>query len=562
MPEAEAVPVTLPSAGWHATSASDALAAFGSGVRGLSGAEADRRLHEAGPNRLTPSAPASALAIFAAQFRGVVMLLLLSAGVLSYLMRDRVDAAAIGAVIAINAILGFTLELRARRAMEALMQLGATRATVVRDGALMVIDAERLVPGDLLDLAAGQTVPADARVVDETDLRTNEAALTGESLPVSKQAVSMLEADTSLADRTNMVYRGTTVSSGIARAVVTTTGNATEVGRIGVLTRSVHEQATPLERRLDALGRRLVWVAVAVALLVALLGILHGAPWPLMLETAIALAVAAVPEGLPAVATIALAVGLRRMARRHALVRRLSAVEALGSTTVICTDKTRTLTTGDMSVTRCWTAGGSIHCHSPTPAPPDHRASLIALLEAAAAASRAVSASGADGRPSPVDDPVDFAIRSAAQRSGHPDRRSHRPGTGAANSVLERAQVRRGLPSVGAGRVHGVREGGAAHRPGDVRQHGSGWADGPAGGGRERTAAGRERTARGRGAARARRGGRQDTRRIRGCVAGSRLRRIRRLVGPTGAGCPGRDRQAEARRAQDRHAHGRSAAHG
>ena len=172
-----------------------------------------------------------------------------------------------GAVIAINAILGFTLELRARRAMEALMQLGASRATVVRDGALMVIDAERLVPGDLLDLAAGQTVPADARVVDETDLRTNEAALTGESLPVSKQAVSLLEADTSLADRTNMVYRGTTVSSGIARAVVTTTGNATEVGRIGVLTRSVHEQATPLERRLDALGRRLVWVAVSVAVL-------------------------------------------------------------------------------------------------------------------------------------------------------------------------------------------------------------------------------------------------------------------------------------------------------
>ena len=399
---------------WHAVSAAETVARLGSGPQGLTAAEADRRLRELGPNQLAPPHRASALAILAAQFRGVVVLLLVSAAVLSFAMGDRLDAVAIGAVIAINAILGFTLELRARRAMEALTQLGAARATVMRDGRLTAIDAASLVPGDLIDLAAGQTVPADARVVEETDLRTNEAALTGESLPVSKQAMATVSEDTSLADRTNMVYRGTTVSSGVARAAVTATGDATEVGRIGVLTRSVEEGPTPLERRLDALGRRLVWVTLGVALLVGLLGVLQGAPWPLMLETSIALAVAAVPEGLPAVATIALAVGLRRMARRHALVRRLSAVESLGSTTVICTDKTRTLTTGDMAVTRCLAGGHASSFPLSPEASADERHRIIALLTTAAAASRQ-PVTELNHRVAASDDPVDSAVRLAAE---------------------------------------------------------------------------------------------------------------------------------------------------
>ncbi|MEO7273021.1 MAG: HAD-IC family P-type ATPase, partial [Vicinamibacterales bacterium] len=399
---------------WHALPASEVLAGLGSGAQGLSAAEADRRLREVGPNQLAPPVPTSAAAILRAQFRGVVMLLLLSAGALSLAMGDRLEAAAIGVVIAINAALGFTLELRARRAMEALMHLGATRATVMRDGRLLAVDARTLVPGDLIDLAAGQTVPADARVVEDTDLRTSEAALTGESLPVSKQAAAAVAEDTSLADRDNMVYRGTMVSRGVGRAVVTATGNATEVGRIGVLTRAVVEGPTPLERRLDALGRRLVWVTLGVAVLVGGLGILQGVPWTLMLETSIALAVAAVPEGLPAVATIALAVGLRRMARRHALVRRLSAVEALGSTTVICTDKTRTLTTGDMAVTRGVAGGTPFSFPLPVAASPEDRQRLLALFEAARAASRAAVAA-ADDHPAAPDDPVDFAIRTAAE---------------------------------------------------------------------------------------------------------------------------------------------------
>ena len=212
------------------------------------------------------------------------------------------------------------------------------------------------MPGDIIELSAGQAVPADARLVSATDLRATEAALTGESLPSAKQDDVTLDPDTPLAERVNMVYKGTTIAAGLGRAVVTATGLSTELGRIGALVASVPDERTPLERRLDALGRRLVWLALGVAAVVAGLEALHGGSLRLVIETGLALAVAAVPEALPAVATIALAVGVRRMANRHALVRRLPSVEALGSTTVICTDKTRTLTSGEMSVVRIWTA--------------------------------------------------------------------------------------------------------------------------------------------------------------------------------------------------------------
>jgi P-type Ca2+ transporter type 2C len=407
------------SGDWHARTAAEALAVLDSSPTGLSASEATQRVAQFGPNRLSPPTPISAISILAAQFRGVVMLLLVSAAVVSFALGERIDAAAIGIVIAINVTLGFSIELRARRAMEGLLQLGAARASVVREGRLYAVDSEVVVPGDVIELAAGQTVPADARVISETDLRTNEAALTGESLPVSKQAPPALGEDTPLANRINMVYRGTTVAAGIARAVVTSTGNSTEVGRIGTLTRSVAEESTPLERRLDALGRRLAWLALGAAALVGLLGVLQGAPWGLMIETAIALSVAAVPEGLPAVATIALAVGLRRMARRQALVRRLSAVEALGSTTVICTDKTRTLTTGDMSVVRVWVSGaeytlGANAAERDIP----HDARLVAALETAVLASRAIAQNAEGVTLSSSVDPVDAAILRAAASVG------------------------------------------------------------------------------------------------------------------------------------------------
>ena len=340
----------------------------------------------------------------------------MAATTVSLLLGDSVEAGAIAAVVVINTVIGFTTEFRARRAMEFILRLDTPRATVVRDRALRVIDARDLVPGDIIELKAGYHVPADGRVIEGADLRTNEAALTGESLPSSKQAAPALPDDTPLADRRNMAYSGTTVAAGVGRAVVTATGRATEVGRIGELTGGVTIERTPLERRLDALGHRLVWLALGIAALVAGLGAMQGAPLDLIVQTGIALAVAAVPEALPAVATIALAVGLRRMAARNALVRRLPAVESLGSTTVICTDKTRTLTAGDMKVVRVWAAGQEVRLQPGAPASPAAEG-VRRLLEVAVLASRAPAASDGPDHGSGID-PVDRAIFEAAAPLG------------------------------------------------------------------------------------------------------------------------------------------------
>ena len=271
--------------------------------------------------------------------------------------------------------------------MEALLHFDVPRAVVVRNGQIQLVEAHGIVPGDIIELTAGQAVPADGRLINAVEFRSTEAALTGESLPVSKTADARLAQETALAERTNMIYTGTVVAAGTGRAVVTATGSATELGRIGTLVADMHEERTPLERRLDVLGRRLVWLALGVAALVAALEALHGAPLGLVIETGIALAVAAVPEALPAVATIALAVGLRRMARRHALVRRLPSVEALGSTTVICTDKTRTLTSGEMTVVRVWVAEYEFNLGNDEP-DVSQDARLRHALELAARASR------------------------------------------------------------------------------------------------------------------------------------------------------------------------------
>jgi Ca2+-transporting ATPase len=404
------------SASWHAESVVEALARLESEPQGLDDVEAARRLGRFGPNRLTPPKPVSAAKILGDQLRSVVVLLLLGAVVISVFLGDHLEAAAIATVLAINALIGFVTELRAHRAMEALLQFDMPRASVLRSGHLRTEAADQLVPGDVVELNAGQHVPADGRLIHSTDLRVIEAALTGESLPVSKAFDLVLPLDTPLAERRNMVYKGTTIGGGTARAVVTATGQATELGRIGVLVGSLQEERTPLERRLDALGRRLVWLALAVAALVAALGRVQGVPLGLVVQTGIALAVAAVPEALPAVATIALAVGLRRMARRHALVRRLPAVEALGSTTVVCTDKTRTLTSGEMSVVRVWTAGEEFSGLDNRRASGPGSTRLRRALEVAALASRP-QAQSKDGSAA-EGDPVDLAVQRAAEKVG------------------------------------------------------------------------------------------------------------------------------------------------
>ena len=287
-----------------------------------------------------------------------MVLLLATAGVVALASGDPLDAAAIVAVLLLNATLGFLTDLPAHRALEALSTLQVTRASVVRDGRPREIDARGLVPGDVVILEAGQAVPADARLLSATELSTIEAPLTGESLPVRKDAARTLTPETALPDRQTMVFQGMSVATGRASAVVVATGGSTEIGRIGALAAAVPPRRTPLERRLDALGRRLALAAIGVAIIVALQGALRGVPLSTLLAAAIALAVAAVPEGLPAVVTVTMAAGVRRMVRRRALIRRLAAVESLGSATVICTDKTGTLTTGEMTATVLALPGG------------------------------------------------------------------------------------------------------------------------------------------------------------------------------------------------------------
>jgi len=401
---------------WHARSIDEVLSALGSSAEGLSAAEAATRPDRYGPNQLAPPQPASLTEIVLSQLRSVIVILLLAAVIISILSGDRLEAIAIAAVLVINTVLGVVTELRARRAIEALLALDVPHASVVRDGRLQVIRAIELVPGDVIEIVAGRQVPADARLIQSADVRVDEAPLTGESLPVEKNHATVLAAETLLAERANMVFKGTVLVSGLGRAAVTATGAATEVGRIGTLVGAVQVEKTPLERRLDALGHRLVWLACGVAALVAGLGALQGVPLHIALETAIALAVAAVPEALPAVATIALAVGVRRMARRHALVRRLPAVESLGSTTVVCTDKTRTLTSGQMTVVRVWANGhdlsldGSAAAVAGTPV-------VRTLLEVAALASH-TAPEPADSHPVMTGDPVDVAVLRAAEIAG------------------------------------------------------------------------------------------------------------------------------------------------
>ncbi len=344
---------------YHALSAEDALRQLESRPEGLTDAEAADRLTRVGANELRVTRPVPAWSILVDQLKSVVVLLLAAAGGVSLAVGDLVDSAAISAVLVINTLLGFITELRARRAMEALRALETPKALVIRGGAPVEIEARGVVPGEVLQLEEGRSVPADARLLAAADLRVNEAPLTGESAPVIKQ-IDPVPPDTPLADRINMIYKGTTIAAGTGRAVVFGTGMATELGRIGQLVEEIEDEPTPLERRLDTLGRRMVWLALGIGAVVIAVGALHGQALGRLIETGIALAVASIPEGLPATATIALAVGVHRMARRRALVRRLPSVETLGSVTMICSDKTGTLTAGEMTVQTLWTAGREI----------------------------------------------------------------------------------------------------------------------------------------------------------------------------------------------------------
>ena len=324
---------------------------------GLSRSEVRQRKKRFGPNRLREARRRSGWRILVDQFKSVVLVVLLVAAVLAFAVGELPEGIAVLAVVLLNGLIGFTTEWQAVRSMEALSRIGTRRVRVRRDGQEREVAIDDLVPGDVVFQEGGDVAPADLRLIEANNLRVDEAALTGESVAVVKRT-EPAEPDAPLAERHSMVFRGTTVTEGSAEGVVVATGMQTELGRIAEMVEGAEKQATPLQHRLDQLGSRLAWAVLAIAAVVALVGLAAGRPALLMIETAIALGIAAVPEGLPIVATIALARGMWLMARRQALINRLTAVETLGATRVIFTDKTGTLTENRMTLRRVVTPTG------------------------------------------------------------------------------------------------------------------------------------------------------------------------------------------------------------
>jgi P-type Ca2+ transporter type 2C len=324
---------------------------------GLTWGEAATRLKRYGENKLRKQKKRSILRIFADQFKSLIIALLFAAAVVSLWFGELLDFWAIMAVIVISTLIGFFTELRAVRSMEALYRLGRVKTRVIRDGATTEEDALTLVPGDIIVVEGGDVITADLRILECSILLADESSLTGESTPVEKSE-KVLNSETVLAERSNMLYKGTAVTRGSATAVVVSTGMDTELGTITELVHEAEDEQTPLEERLDKLGNRLIWVTLAITVAIVLTGLLTGRELLLLIQTGVALAVATIPEGLPIVATIALAKGVKEMAERNAIITKISSVETLGSTQVIFTDKTGTLTENRMAVTHYLIPGG------------------------------------------------------------------------------------------------------------------------------------------------------------------------------------------------------------
>ena len=342
---------------WRALDPNATLRHLATSPEGLTTSEARRRLVRYGPNQLAEAPPPSLWTKLWDQFNNFVVWLLIVAAVVSAALGDWVEAAAIMAIVILNAVLGLVQESRAEQALAKLRQMAAPEAHVIRDGRRQVVPAREVVPGDIVLLEAGNYVPADVRLLESVNLRIDESALTGESSPVTKDATIVIRDNVPVGDQKNMAFMGTVVSYGRGRGVVVSTGMRTQLGMIAQMLHAVEIEPTPLQKRLDELGRTLGWGALAVCGLVFVVGWARGFNPLDMFLIAVSLAIAAVPEGLPAVVTISLALGMREMVKRHALIRRLASVETLGSTTVICSDKTGTLTQNEMTATRLWVDG-------------------------------------------------------------------------------------------------------------------------------------------------------------------------------------------------------------
>ncbi|MEO5816910.1 MAG: cation-translocating P-type ATPase [Gemmatimonadaceae bacterium] len=419
-----------PSPPWYNSSGEDVLARVHASGDGLSAPEAARRLAADGPNALTEGTQISPWRILLAQLKSVIIWVLIVAGVISGVLGDAIDAIAILAIVVLNAAIGFYQEYSAERSIAALKEMTAPHARVRRDQEVVSIAASDVVVGDMLELEAGDLVAADARLLHADSLTVTESALTGESETVSKHSDILLAPEVPLGDRQNMIFMGTSVATGTGQAVVVATGMNTELGHIaGLLDSAQSDDDTPLQHKLDSFGRILVWVALAIVALLFGLGLLRGTPPLEMLLTSISLAVAAVPEGLPAVVTVALSLGVLRMARRRALIRKLAAVETLGSTSVICTDKTGTLTVGQMTARVLYVAGQHYDVtgegYSPDgevragdkPVEPAHIAPLLELATIIVGCNNA-HLTQKDGVWSVVGDPTEGALLVAGAKAG------------------------------------------------------------------------------------------------------------------------------------------------
>ncbi|MFQ5585559.1 MAG: cation-translocating P-type ATPase [Thermodesulfobacteriota bacterium] len=342
---------------WHRLTCEEVIAGVKSSEEGLSSDEAGRRLEEYGPNELKEFRKRSIIGMVLDQFKDFMIIVLIVAAIVSGVIGEAVDTIAIVVILVLNAVIGVVQEYRAEKAMAALKTMAAPTATVVRDGGTVIVPSAGIVPGDIVLLEAGQVVPADLRLLESVQLGVEEAALTGESAVVEKGVAPIEGESLSLGDRSNMAYKGTIVSYGRGRGVVVATGMESELGRIATMIQEEEDVKTPLQKRLKVFGRRLSTAVIAICVLVFVVGLVRGEPPLLMFLTAISLAVAAIPEALPAVVTISLALGARKMVRKNALIRKLPAVETLGSVTYICSDKTGTLTLNRMTVEELYVDG-------------------------------------------------------------------------------------------------------------------------------------------------------------------------------------------------------------
>lgn len=430
---------------WHTLTTVECVSALDSKEAGLSSSQVEQRRNEYGLNQITEGHKVSLLTVFLNQFRDFMIIVLLAATLISGLLGEYTDAITIVAIIFLNGILGFIQEVRAEKSLSALKELTAPLAKVRRDGGLANVPAKELVPGDVVLLEDGDRVPADGRVLKSAVFDVEESALTGESLPVSKDPSLTVDLQSALGDRKNMVYMGTMVTRGKAEIIVTSIGMQTEMGKIADLMQQSEDTVTPLQQRLDQLGKMLVWVSLGITALVVIAGVLHGHKLYEMFLAGVSLAVAAIPEGLPAIVTIALALGVQRMIKRHAIVRKLPSVETLGCATVICSDKTGTLTQNRMTVQRIYADGSWFSVsgtgydpvgeflHADRPIDPSRRAALKSLLEIAGTCNNAAvleKTTDSGTQYAIQGDPTEGALLVLARKAGFVD----------ASSVYERIE--------------------------------------------------------------------------------------------------------------------------